>query len=264
MSYALLCSPYHKNQDLADDLEAFFWVLIYHILRFRPTVRKNDGEELYIEFSELFDQYSSKDVDGSEAVGGRGKQSFFYDLLFCDEQIDLSVKKYGFPEPLACLIGDFRYLFSSFYSRPVVNLTAYGDNSVDDDDDEAAKRRAARKRAANALKAAQAAAKQAEKEDAIGKLSSHTYFLEEIRSALSKRSRWPKRDYALDHLPGAGKFATRTATNNLSGATSGKRKRASVTGSKKRSKTSKSLKKSLQDSRHPEEEGKEEVADEDA
>ncbi|KAI0308400.1 hypothetical protein OF83DRAFT_1180907, partial [Amylostereum chailletii] len=156
---------------------------------------------------------------------------------------------------------DVRSLLCSFYPKQVVVSVDVEDDDDEDDDEEEAKKRVA-------AKAAIAATREAERIQATEKLSSHKYLLKRMRTVLSKRERWPERDFALDHLPDAGKYATRTAaTNNSPGTSSGKRKRASATGSKKRSKTSKSLKKSLQDSRHQEEEAEAEedvVTDEDA
>lgn len=202
MSFALLRRPYDKNQDLADDLEAFFWVLIYHVLRFRPTVRQIADQNIYTEFCELFDQYS---LEGeSEAVGGRGKQSFINNTLFTDRQVDMSVKRYGLPEPLAGLIGDFRSLLASFYHEPEVDLTVYHKTGSNvNGDGEAAKRRIARQQ----TKAARAAEKEAKKQEAIEILSSHAYLLGELRSTLSERSQWLARDCAVDYLPDAGRLA---------------------------------------------------------
>ncbi|KAI0319062.1 hypothetical protein OF83DRAFT_863265 [Amylostereum chailletii] len=99
MSVKLLMSPAGHEHSLADDLESFVHVLVYTVLRFRPTGVKN----LVHDMNSVFDAHITI---GAETTGGQGKKSFF-----AGSPIEGKVFRDYVPKPCADIIRELRYLF---------------------------------------------------------------------------------------------------------------------------------------------------------
>ncbi|TFY79822.1 hypothetical protein EWM64_g4184 [Hericium alpestre] len=95
-----------KPQELSDDLEAFFHVLLYHVLRYRTASKQL--RLLQGRMQEIFDE-SVQDEKGF-FHGGGGKLHFFRMGFFDAEDIAAIL-----PAPLAGLIEELRDIFNVFY-----------------------------------------------------------------------------------------------------------------------------------------------------
>ncbi|KAI0273344.1 hypothetical protein BC834DRAFT_1037998 [Gloeopeniophorella convolvens] len=111
ISVGLLLDPLHKSHELSDDLESFFWVLLYQILRFRMS---DDLKEFYRRrIRQVFDQYEGV-LDPTTLkkiiTGGAGKKDCLGGEMFADDEIALFVTT-----PCKEIIKDMRRLFSPVY-----------------------------------------------------------------------------------------------------------------------------------------------------
>ncbi|KAI0316399.1 hypothetical protein OF83DRAFT_256230 [Amylostereum chailletii] len=102
MSVALLVRL-RKNQEPRDDFESFLWVLLYNVLRYRPTCVK--GLRLQELVHRIFD-----DVDVSKK-GGDGKLAFFHSRKFVKKE----VRESDLPIPLKNILEALRDLFRPLY-----------------------------------------------------------------------------------------------------------------------------------------------------
>lgn len=70
MSMRLLGQP-NKKHTLQDDLESFFWVLLYVIIRYLVTSLGNSFESIPTVMQTIFDVFAS---NGNQTVGGAYKK----------------------------------------------------------------------------------------------------------------------------------------------------------------------------------------------
>ncbi|KAI0273318.1 hypothetical protein BC834DRAFT_928374 [Gloeopeniophorella convolvens] len=105
ISMGLLQYPTSKSHELLDDLESFFWVLLYQIVRCRGSSSK----DLQDEAKTVFD-YSKRSHHVNAIVGGKGKH-------WCLKNDELSSADIGdiVKTPCADIIEDMRSLFADFY-----------------------------------------------------------------------------------------------------------------------------------------------------
>ena len=90
---------------MSDDLESFFWVLLYLFVNCRNTT----GEDLSEDMKDVFDQHTDMDRNGN-VTGGKGK-------LFClrDGELNSSVIYDLVKTPCGDIIEDLRTLFHDYY-----------------------------------------------------------------------------------------------------------------------------------------------------
>ncbi|KAI0319462.1 hypothetical protein OF83DRAFT_1170227 [Amylostereum chailletii] len=112
MSVALLRQPNCKIQGLSDDLESILWILLFHILRYRPTsITPANAVESLVE--DIFDQYRDPGND-NDITGGSGKTNFLKNEAFTTKEIHAST---GLPVPLQGLLKALRKPFQTL--RPM-------------------------------------------------------------------------------------------------------------------------------------------------
>jgi hypothetical protein len=105
MSIARLVNPSIRPHDVSDDMESFFWVLLYQIAKYRKTELDFSSD-----IKRVFYQYPGSDSDDYYAGGSKGK-------TFCLKNCALD------PVVIECLVGtpcrniieDLRTLFHDFY-----------------------------------------------------------------------------------------------------------------------------------------------------
>ena len=105
ISLARLRDPWSRAHEISDDLESFFWLLIYEILRYRAKRTQTVEKHMY----DLFDQHFEADGTGI-AKGGDGKVFFFLGGLFSTSYINATVET-----PCCAIIEEMRSLLSEFY-----------------------------------------------------------------------------------------------------------------------------------------------------
>ncbi|KAI0263436.1 hypothetical protein BC834DRAFT_938764 [Gloeopeniophorella convolvens] len=103
ISIALLIEP-TKTHVLSDDLESFFWVLLYQICRHRTM-----SERIRIAMGAVFDQHSEPGKDGL-AIGGYGKLGCLKGLLLTSQDTQDLV-----PAPCQQILSDLRLHFNDLY-----------------------------------------------------------------------------------------------------------------------------------------------------
>ena len=112
---ALLRNPFLQPHKLSDDLESFFWVLMYEVARYRSH------EDLKEDMKQVFDQHSLPDDQGI-VRGGDGKLTCLHNLRLSTMTIENIVKT-----PCHRIIEDVRSLFCDFYRyqdlNPIHNLS---------------------------------------------------------------------------------------------------------------------------------------------
>ena len=101
---ARLLDPWSTPHLLSDDLESFFWVLLYQVVRYRD--RKMGLRDTMVD---VFDQYESKKVGRSR--GGKGKLA----VLQGTELSTPIVMSLAFRTPCSSIIEELRALFHDFY-----------------------------------------------------------------------------------------------------------------------------------------------------
>ncbi|KAH9017118.1 hypothetical protein EDB83DRAFT_2571598 [Lactarius deliciosus] len=113
ISIARLQKPSIRPHEVSDDLESFFWVLLYLVAKCRGP--KNLSKQMQI----VFDQSDDMDDDGI-IRGGRGK-------LYCLRQGTLGPRiVHGFVQtPCKDIIEDLRSLFNNLYLyvEPLADIT---------------------------------------------------------------------------------------------------------------------------------------------
>jgi hypothetical protein len=90
---------------VSDDLESFFWVLLYLVVK----CRNSTGEDLSEGMKDVFDQHTDMDRNGN-VTGGKGK-------LFClrDGELNSSIVYDLVKTPCGDIIEGFRALFHDYY-----------------------------------------------------------------------------------------------------------------------------------------------------
>jgi len=115
ISVARLRDPWSRAHEVSDDLESFFWVLIYEIARYRSE--KTETAESHIR--KIFDQHFKADGAGM-VKGGNGKLSFFAGVLLSTSFFEVTVET-----PCGAIIEEMRSLLRDLYLHLEV-----GDNPV--------------------------------------------------------------------------------------------------------------------------------------
>jgi hypothetical protein len=111
ISVARLPDPWSTPHQLSDDLEPFFWVLLYQVVRYRDRTKV-----LKESMADVFDQYETKTVGRSR--GGKGKLAVFGGTEL-PTPIILSLTS---RTSCYAIIEELRALFHDFY-RHVFHLT---------------------------------------------------------------------------------------------------------------------------------------------
>lgn len=102
MSVARLVDPWSRPHELSDDLESFFWVLMYEVVRYR-----NDQFRGLLEgIRQVFDQQSESDKAGM-VWGGCGKLTCLANARFSQRTIEYLVHT-----PCSAITEEMRSLFN--------------------------------------------------------------------------------------------------------------------------------------------------------
>src|SRR5579863_377760 len=104
ISVARLLDPWSTPHQISDDLESFFWVLLYQIVRGRDRKKQFRQAMEYV-----FDQYES--VKGNRSRGGRGKLS----TLKGTDLPTQVIMGLTFRTPCCAMIEELRSLFNNSY-----------------------------------------------------------------------------------------------------------------------------------------------------
>lgn len=105
ISLARLRDPWSRAHEISDDLESFFWVLIYEIIRYRAEKTSTVEAQM----GDLFDQHYKADGAGM-VKGGDGKVFFFLGGLFSTSFMEGTVET-----PCRTIIEEMRSLLSDLY-----------------------------------------------------------------------------------------------------------------------------------------------------
>ncbi|KAI9509333.1 hypothetical protein F5148DRAFT_1283025 [Russula earlei] len=104
ISTGLLLHPHARSHQISDDIESFYWVLIYIVMKCRHSAIEGQSQDM----QHVFDGYRDVDEDGV-IRGGDGKLSFLHKLM-------LHPDSFGFvPEPCCQIIEELRTLLKTFY-----------------------------------------------------------------------------------------------------------------------------------------------------
>jgi hypothetical protein len=112
ISIARLLDPWSRPHGISDDLESFFWVLMYEVVRYTNT-----ASDLKDATQEVFDYHSEPDREGI-VKGGRGKLACVKDSALSSGVINLLVKT-----PCREIIEEMRSLFYDFHLMEDASLT---------------------------------------------------------------------------------------------------------------------------------------------
>ena len=97
--------PWSRAHEVSDDLESFFWVLVYEIVRYRAKKAKSVEDHIH----KIFDQHFGADEAGM-VKGGDGKLFFFGGVLFSTSFFEVTVET-----PCCAIIEEMRSLLSDLY-----------------------------------------------------------------------------------------------------------------------------------------------------
>jgi serine/threonine protein kinase len=86
ISIARLLDPWSRPHEVSDDLESFFWVLMYQVVRYRNT-----DSNLTDTMRDVFDYHSEPDSEGI-VEGGKGKLACVKDMALSSSVIKRFVK----------------------------------------------------------------------------------------------------------------------------------------------------------------------------
>jgi hypothetical protein len=105
ISTSRLLDPSTRPHEISDDLESFFWVLLYQVVK----CRNSKGLSLEEQMRNVFDQHTEMDHNGI-ITGGKGK-------LFClrDGELNLSIVYNLVKTPCRDIMEELRTLFHDFY-----------------------------------------------------------------------------------------------------------------------------------------------------
>ena len=129
ISISRLFDPSTRPHEVSDDLESFFWVLLYQVVKCRNSIGLNLKEEM----QSVFDQHTEMDGNGN-VTGGKGK-------LLCLHNGDLSKNTVRnlVKTPCRKIIEEFRALFRNFYlfadAAPDLSEDHDVDGSLTDEDE---------------------------------------------------------------------------------------------------------------------------------
>jgi hypothetical protein len=104
MSISRLRDPSTRPHEVSDDLESFFWVLLYQVVK----CRNSKGLSLEEQMRNVFDQQTEMDHDGN-VTGGTGKLMCLYKIELGERIVRKLVKT-----PCRKIIEQLRALFLDF------------------------------------------------------------------------------------------------------------------------------------------------------
>ena len=113
-----LSDPSTKPHQVSDDLESFFWVLLYLVVKCRNSTGENHSEAM----REVFDQHSDMDRNGN-VTGGNGKLHCLQNQKFF---VNTTIRRLV-TTPCRIIIEKLRSLFRD------VNYSAEGGEDFDSD-----------------------------------------------------------------------------------------------------------------------------------
>ena len=125
ISIARLRDPWSRAHEISDDLESFFWVLVYEIVRYRAKKTRTVEDHI----RKIFDQHFEAEGTGM-IKGGDGKLFFLGGVLFSTSFFKATVET-----PCRAIIEEMRSLLSDLY----LHIEA-GDNPVSQADIEEKRR----------------------------------------------------------------------------------------------------------------------------
>ncbi|KAH9992541.1 hypothetical protein BJV74DRAFT_400130 [Russula compacta] len=105
ISIARLLDPLCGLHEVSDDLESFFWVLLYLVVKYRNTTGVNHSESMRL----VFDYHTDMDRHGN-VTGGRWKLACVRDVLLAPPTVHSLVET-----PCGDIIEELRTLFCDFY-----------------------------------------------------------------------------------------------------------------------------------------------------
>ena len=112
ISIARLLDPWSRPHEVSDDLESFFWVLMYEVVRYRST-----ATNLWNAMRYVFDHHSEPDEEGI-VTGGDGKLACVADAKLSSGAIIDIVET-----PCFEIIEEMRSLFRDLYLMEDADLT---------------------------------------------------------------------------------------------------------------------------------------------
>ena len=128
MSTSRLLDQPTRPHEVSDDLESFFWVLLYQVVKCRNSI----GLRLEGQMRDVFDQQSEMDHNG-DVTGGRGK-------LYCLRDWELSKRTVRSLVKTPCrkIIEELRAIFRDFYLfvGSESNLSEDSDSDVSSTDED--------------------------------------------------------------------------------------------------------------------------------
>ena len=117
--------PWSRPHEVSDDLESFFWVLMYEVVRYR-----NDKDKDFVEAMQfVFDTHSAPDKVGV-VRGGDGKLNCVGGYKFSRKAIRGLVKT-----PCRKIIEEMRTLFRELYCDITEGSASGTDSGADEDED---------------------------------------------------------------------------------------------------------------------------------
>ncbi|VDC07238.1 unnamed protein product [Peniophora sp. CBMAI 1063] len=148
LSISLLKKPFSKTHELCDDLESFFWVLLYVVLRYRYGPVKwleSASDGTFQQY--MLELFESKSIDGSGiTIGGTQKELFLMGApgqLSETEFVTMKdVSRKGMPAPLRELLVALRQEWNKFYQamnapdQAALDAAARADIAATDAEDE--------------------------------------------------------------------------------------------------------------------------------
>ncbi|KAF8502581.1 hypothetical protein F5888DRAFT_1103862 [Russula emetica] len=129
ISTSRLLDPSTRPHEVSDDLESFFWVLLYQVVK----CRNSKGLGLEEQMRDVFDQHTEMDHNGI-VTGGRGKI-----LCLLDRELDETIVRMLVKTPCRRIIEELRALFRDFYAfakvAPNLSEDIDSDGSSADEDE---------------------------------------------------------------------------------------------------------------------------------
>jgi len=119
---ARLLDPTTRPHEVSDDLESFFWVLLYLVVKCRNAVNADFSRDM----QDVFDQHTDMDRDGI-VKGGKGKLSCLRQVYFHPKTVKALVKT-----PCRNIIEELRSLFHASYVDFNPDLDLADDTSESD------------------------------------------------------------------------------------------------------------------------------------
>ena len=125
MSISRLVDPSTRPHEVSDDLESFFWVLLYQVVKCR-----NSKRNLEQEIQDVFDQRIKMDQNG-DFRGGTGKRMCLYRVL-----LDKKIVRHLVKTPCRRIIEELRALFFNFhlFNKEGPSLSDSDSSSTDEDE----------------------------------------------------------------------------------------------------------------------------------